>query len=63
MTKAQKLLKKLEWSARYSSCTGWPTCPVCRGIKPGHGADEWGNLPNNSGHKEDCKLVEALNET
>jgi hypothetical protein len=56
------LLRKLEWSKTYSYCTGWPSCPVCGGIKPGCGYDnETGSYPNNSGHREDCKLSAAIN--
>lgn len=62
MTKAQQLLKQLEWSKTYSYCTGWPCCPVCGGIKPGCGRDEDGCLPLNSGHRDDCKLIEAISE-
>ena len=60
MSKAVDILKKLEWSKIYSYCTGWPSCPICHGIKPGHGADESGALPDNSGHSEDCELKEAI---
>ena len=54
------ILRGLEWSASYSRCTGWPCCPVCGGIKPGHGADEQGYLPNNQGHRDGCKLAAAI---
>jgi predicted RNase H-like nuclease (RuvC/YqgF family) len=50
----QMLRGELEWNSTYSYCTGWPSCPLCGGIKPGHGADEFGNLPTNSGHKPSC---------
>lgn len=57
---AESVLRDLEWSATYSYCTGWPCCPVCKGIKPGHGADEHGDLPNNQGHRKDCRLAAAI---
>lgn len=57
---AESVLRELEWSATYSYCTGWPCCPVCKGIKPGHGADEHGDLPNNQGHRKDCRLAAAI---
>lgn len=56
----QGVIRELEWSARYSYCTGWPCCPLCKGIKPGHGADEAGRLPDNRGHRQGCRLAEAL---
>lgn len=56
----KRLLKRLEWSARYSYCTGWHCCPICRGIKPGHGLDEQGRLPDNQGHRQGCDLAQAL---
>ena len=62
MDKAKLVLARLEWSASYSYCTGWPACPVCKGIKPGHGADDRGRLPDNQGHRQDCVLAEALKE-
>ena len=62
MNKVIEILKKLEWSKTYSYCTGWPCCPICGGIKPGHGKDSDGNLPLNSGHRYNCELAEALNE-
>lgn len=60
MDKATAVLKRLEWSASYSYCTGWPACPICKGIKPGHGADERGSLPLNQGHRPGCALADAL---
>ena len=51
---ASEIRRRLEWSKPYGYCTGWPSCPICGGIKPGHGADEDGNLPVNSGHKPAC---------
>ena len=60
MNKAEQVLKRLEWSARYSYCTGWPCCPICKGIKPGHGKDENGVPPDNSGHRDNWELVAAL---
>jgi len=57
---AVAVLRGLEWSATYSYCTGWPCCPVCGGIKPGHGADSHGELPNNQGHRDECKLASAI---
>ena len=57
---AIEVLKQLEWSAVYSYCTGWPCCPVCRGIKPGYGRDEDGSLPMNTNHTADCKLGKAI---
>jgi hypothetical protein len=56
------LLKRLEWSYTYSYCTGWPCCPICRGIKPGCGRDAQGDLPNNQGHRSDCTLKETIDE-
>jgi hypothetical protein len=60
LEEAESILRKLEWSQTYSYCTGWPCCPVCKRIKPGHGADRFGNLPVNSGHHKDCKLANIL---
>lgn len=57
---SKEVLKELEWSASYSPCTGWPCCPICKGIKPGHGADEKGDLPLNQGHRKDCRLAMAI---
>lgn len=62
MSKATEVLKRLEWSGRYSYCTGWPCCPMCHGVQPGHGKDEFGIPPDNSGHRADCGLVAALIE-
>lgn len=59
---ASWVLRELEWSATYSYCTGWPCCPICRGIKPGHGADEMGRLPDNQGHRDGCRLAAAIGE-
>lgn len=60
MDKATAVLKRLEWSASYSYCTGWPACPICKGIKPGHGRDERGVLPDNQGHRPGCALADVL---
>ena len=60
LRKAEAELRRLEWSGRYSYCTGWPACPSCKGIKPGYGRDEFGNPPDSQGHHENCKLNEAL---
>lgn len=60
MANAVEILRKLEWSKNYSYCTGWPCCPICKGIKPGFGQDEYGNLPNNSGHRDGCELKKAI---
>jgi len=60
MDKATAVLKRLEWSASYSYCTGWPVCPICKGIKPGYGSDENGVLPDNQGHRPRCSLADAL---
>ena len=60
MDKAVAVLKHLEWSNSYSYCTGWPSCPICHGIKPGYGADERGNRPRNQGHRDGCALADAL---
>lgn len=57
---AGEVLRKLEWSATYSYCTGWPSCPICGGIKPGFGKDEDGNPPDNQGHREGCDLATAM---
>ena len=56
------LLKQLEWSKSYSYCTGWPSCPICHGIKPGHGRDENGTLPDNQGHRKGCELANAIDK-
>ena len=63
MNKLIKVVKKLEWSASYSYCTGWSCCPICKGIKPGHGRDEDGDLPTSQGHYSNCELNEALQES
>ena len=60
---AVDVLKRLEWSAKYSYYTGWPACPICRGIKPGWGSDEHGIFPDNQGHRPNCALAEAIKET
>jgi hypothetical protein len=57
---ATSVLRELEWSKTYSYCTGWPCCPICKGVKPGYGADEAGNLPDNQGHRDGCRLAAAL---
>lgn len=57
---AEQELRRLEWSSTYSYCTGWPACPSCKGIKPGHGRDEFGVLPDNQGHHKNCKLSLAI---
>jgi len=57
---AALVLRKLEWSARYSYCTGYPCCPICKGIEPGQGGDEYGNLPYNQGHRDTCILAAAI---
>ena len=51
--KAIEAMEKLEWSAVHDYSTGWPCCPLCRGIKPGYGRDKEGRMPA-SGHKEAC---------
>lgn len=56
----RRVLRKLEWSGNYSYCTGWPCCPICKGIKQGFGRDEHGNIPDNSGHHEECELKNAI---
>ena len=58
----RQLLREMEWRGVYSYCTGWPCCPICRGIKPGHGRDEHGDLPDNQGHLEGCRLREMLGQ-
>lgn len=58
--RAVEVLLQLEWSGIYSYCTGWPCCPVCKGIRPGFGYDEYGNKPLNSGHHVDCKLKAGI---
>ena len=60
MITAVEILKKMEWGGTYSQCTGWPCCPVCKGIKPGHGRDENGVLPDNQGHRKNCDLAAAI---
>jgi len=57
---AVEILRQLEWSGRYSYCTGWPCCPVCKGIKPGHGIDPVLGTPDNTGHRKDCDLAIVL---
>jgi hypothetical protein len=57
----ETLVKGLEWSGTYSYCTGWPCCPVCKGIKPGYGVNENG-APDNTGHRDTCKMKLALEE-
>jgi hypothetical protein len=54
------VLKQLEWCKSYSYCTGWPSCPICRGIKPGEGRDENGTLPDNQGHRKGCELANGI---
>lgn len=58
---AVQVLRKVEWCKSYSYCTGWPCCPICGGIKPGHGRDENGTLPDNQGHRAGCDLAAAIN--
>lgn len=60
---AHNVLRKLEWSAHYSYCTGWPCCPICKGIKPGYGADTRGDFPDNSGHTDKCQLAKCIGAT
>ena len=62
LAEAVDCLTTLEWSGTYSYCTGWKCCPKCRGIKNGWGADASGNLPVNSGHKEDCILNKIIKQ-
>jgi len=62
LTSTVRVLRQLEWSKSYSYCTGWPCCPVCKGIKPGHGADSLGNMPDSQGHSEDCVLHHSLQD-
>lgn len=57
-TSAESVLRELEWSGLPPG--GWPCCPVCGGIKPGHGSDERGELPTNQGHRKDCRLAAAI---
>lgn len=56
------ILKRLEWSGIYSYCTGWPCCPLCRGIAPGHGLDKDGNPPINIGHSKECPYYNLSEE-
>jgi hypothetical protein len=56
------VLKQLEWCKSYSYCTGWPSCPICHGIKPGHGRDDIGTLPDNQGHRKGCELANAIDK-
>lgn len=67
--KAVEVLRGLEWSGRTrgpGTSMGaddgeWnPSCPVCRGLKPGAGFG--GFIASAYGHRRDCKLVEALRE-
>lgn len=60
MGELEAILKRLEWSGMYSYSTGWPACPICRGIKPGHGRDSRGVLPDNQGHMTGCAMADAL---
>lgn len=60
METAEQVLKRLEWSGRYSHCTGWPCCPICKGIHPDYGRDERGIQPDNTGHRDTCDLANAL---
>ena len=60
MQTAEQVLKRLEWSGRYSYCTGWPCCPICKGIQPGYGKDARGIPPDNTGHRDTCDLANAL---
>lgn len=60
---AVDVLKKLEWCRPYSYDTGWASCPICGGIRPGWGADEAGILPDNQGHRPNCALAEAIKES
>jgi hypothetical protein len=62
MANAVDVLRRLEWSGRYSYCTGWPCCPVCKGIQPGYGKDDRGIPPDNTGHRGSCDLAEAIME-
>lgn len=57
------LLNRLEWSGTYSYCTGYPCCPICKGIKPGHGIDHQGNDPLHSGHDKDCPYYGLFDES
>jgi len=58
IAKLKALMLELQWSAVYSYCTGWSCCPICKGIKPPQGMLN-GELPNNSGHRDNCRLSEA----
>ena len=60
--RAVSLLRKMEWGGVYSYCTGWACCPVCKGIKPGVGKDEFYGNPK-WGHHKGCELEEIINET
>lgn len=60
--KAIEAMGKLEWSAVHDYSTGWPCCPICRGIKPGYGKDSKGNIPVNSGHRESCYFYLPCNK-
>ena len=59
---ALSVLKRLEWSRTYSYCTGWPCCPICKGIKPGYGKNDAGVPPDNTGHRPGCTLSAALSD-
>ena len=61
-TRIQYLLTRLEWSGTYSYCTGYPCCPICKGIKPGHGADQQGNMPLHKGHDKGCPYYGLFDE-
>mgnify|MGYP000874304458 FL=1 len=62
MQTAKQVLKRLEWSGQYSYCTGWPCCPICKGIKPEHGKDKHGVQPDNTGHHDTCALANVLKD-
>lgn len=55
------ILRKLEWSAKYSYCTGWPSCPICHGVKTGYGILD-GQVLDSTGHREDCELKLLIEE-
>lgn len=57
-----RVLRQLEWSRAYGYCKGWPCCPVCKGMKPGHGADAFGYLPDSQGHNNDCTLHQSIQD-
>ena len=51
-------LSDLLWGARCVFCG--EVSPICNGIKPGHGRNRLGELPDNQGLFKSCELAKAL---